>query len=68
MGTATTSIHTDLERLRDALEVVAELVVADPVYAPIFSRLEAEIAQEEAFLANDVVARARAVAAQSATP
>ena len=67
MGTATTSIHTDLERLRDALEVVAELVVADPVYAPIFSRLEAEIAQEEAFLANDVVARARAVAAQSAT-
>lgn len=60
-------MQTDLERLRAALEMCAELVVADPVYAPIFRRLEAEIAQEEAFLANDVVARARAVAAQSAT-
>jgi hypothetical protein len=66
MGTATI-ITTDLERLRAALETVAKLVVADPVYAPIFTRLEAEIAQEEALLANDVVARARAVAAQNAT-
>ena len=61
-------INTDLERLRAALKTVAKLVVANPVYAPIFSRLEAEIAQEEALLANDVVARARAVAAQNATP
>ena len=64
---AATTMQTDLERLRAALETVAKLVVADPVYAPIFARLEAEIAQEEALLANDVVARARAVAAQSAT-
>ncbi len=66
MGMATT-FNTDLERLRAALDTVAKLVVADPVYAPIFRRLEAEIAQEEALLANDVVARARAVAAQNAT-
>lgn len=66
MGLAIT-FNTDLERLRAALDTVAKLVVADPVYAPIFSRLEAEIAQEEAFLVNDVVARARAVAAQNAT-
>jgi hypothetical protein len=62
-----TTTQTDLERLRAALETVAKLVVADPVYVPIFTRLEAEIAQEEAIVANDVVARARAVAAQSAT-
>ena len=63
----TTIMQTDLERLRAALETVAKLVVADAVYAPIFSRLEAEIAQEESLLANDVVARARAITAQSAT-
>lgn len=62
-----TVINTDLERLRAALDTVAKLVVANPVYAPIFSRLEAEIAQEEALLANDVVARARVIAAQNAT-
>lgn len=66
MGLVTT-FNTDLERLRAALDTVAKLVVADPVYAPIFSRLEADIAQEEAILANDVVARARAVTAQIAT-
>ncbi len=66
MRTATI-MQTDLERLRAALETVAKLVVADAVYAPIFSRLEAEIAQEESLLANDVVARARAITAQSAT-
>jgi hypothetical protein len=66
MGLVTT-FNTDLERLRAALDTVAKLVVADPVYAPIFSRLEADIAQEEAMLANDVVARARAVTAQIAT-
>lgn len=58
----------DLERLRVALGVVAELVVADPVYAPIFTRLEAEIELEEALLAQDVIGRARAIAqSQSAT-
>ncbi len=58
----------DLERLRAALGVVAELVVADPVYAPIFTRLETEIELEEALLAQDVIGRARAIVqAQSAT-
>lgn len=53
----------ELKRLR---EVAAKLVMADPIYAPIFARLEAEIAALEAIAANDVVARARALL-QSAT-
>lgn len=53
----------DLDRLKTALAKVAKLVVADPVYLPIFTRLEAEIAKAEA---NDPLARARALA-QSAT-
>jgi hypothetical protein len=65
MGTATPA--TDLERLRGAHNVVAKLVVADPAFAPVFRRLEDEIALEEALAADDVVARARAVVAQSAT-
>lgn len=65
MGTATPA--TDLERLRRAHNVVAKLVVADPAFAPVFRRLEEEIALEEALAADDVVARARAVVAQSAT-
>lgn len=56
----------DLERLRRAHAKVARLVVADPVYAPIFIRLEAEIADAEAMLSGDILARARAVARQSA--
>lgn len=59
---------TDLERLRRACAKVAGLVVADPVYAPIFLRLEAEIADAEAMLSGDIMARARAVARQSASP
>lgn len=67
MRVATTNT-TELSRLRAALKVVAELVVADPVYAPIFTRLEAEIELEEALLAQDVIGRARAIVqAQSAT-
>lgn len=54
-----------LDRLKAALATVALLVVKDSVYAPIFARLEAEIAAEEA--RGDPIARARAiVAAQSA--
>lgn len=55
-----------LHRLKAARAKVARMVVADPIYAPIFERVEAEIAQLEAISANDVVARARAVI-QSAT-
>lgn len=57
---APATITSDLLRLHRARDKVARLVVADPVYAPIFARLEAEIAEAEA--ADDIVARARAVA------
>lgn len=55
-----------LNRLKAARAKVARMVISDPVYAPIFERVEAEIAELEAIAANDVVARARAVI-QSAT-
>lgn len=58
MGLAT--ITSDLLRLHRARDKVAKLVVADPAYAPIFQRLDAEIAEAEA--ADNIVARARAVA------
>ena len=50
-----------LEQLRRLRQVAAKLVVSNPVYAPIFERVEPEIAELEAIAANDVVARARAV-------
>ncbi|MAQ36862.1 hypothetical protein [Thioclava sp. F28-4] len=56
----------NLERLKAARAKVARMVVADPVYAPIFERIESDIAELEAIAANDVVARARALV-QSAT-
>ena len=52
-----------LARLEAALVTVAELTRNDPVYAPIFCRLEEEIALERA--ARDVIARARAIAEQN---
>ena len=57
---ATTIIDSRLARLHRARDKVAKMVVADAAYAPIFQRLEAEIAEAEA--AGDVIARARAVA------
>ncbi|WP_131725692.1 hypothetical protein ACTTAL_06395 [Rhodobacter capsulatus] len=57
----------DLPRLEAALRVVARLVIANPVYAPIFRRLEHEIALEKAALAEDVIAWARAIIAQNDT-
>lgn len=56
-----------LDRLRAALTKVAKLVLQDPVYTPIFRRLETDVANAEALLSDDVMARARALAAQSAT-
>lgn len=44
------------------------MVLIDPVYAPIFLRLEAEVADAESMLSGDILARARAVARQSASP
>ncbi|SLN77694.1 hypothetical protein [Roseisalinus antarcticus] len=58
---------TELDRLRAALVTVAKLVERNPTFAPIFLRLEEEIEAEEALASGDVLARARAVAAQSAT-
>ena len=67
MTQATAHSKTDLERLRRALETVAELVVADPIYSPIVAWLELEIALEESLQNTNILARARAIAAQSAT-
>lgn len=50
-----------LARLKAAHAFVASLVVEDAIYAPIFTRLEAEIAAEEA--RGDPIARARAIVA-----
>ena len=59
------SVNRDLARLRAARQTVAKLVVADPVYVPIFERIEAEIASEEARLTDaDPLASARAIAAR----
>lgn len=54
-----------LVRLRKALTVMAELVLRNPSYIPIFVRLEEEIAIEEAKSANDVLERARAIKLQN---
>ncbi len=48
-----------LIRLQVAYAKVAALVVADPVFIPIFERLTAEIATFE--MQDDIFARARAV-------
>lgn len=49
-----------LARIQAALETVAELVAVDMVYAPVFERLEAELAAARAAAANsDPVTRAR---------
>lgn len=53
---------SDLERLRAAYAKVALLVVHDPVYLPIFTRLETELASAEC--EGDAISRARAIAAR----
>ena len=50
-----------LDRLRAAHTTVAKLVVVDFAYLPIFQRLEAELAVEEARLSGDAIAYARAL-------
>ncbi len=52
---------TQLDRLREAYKTVAKLVIADPVYLPIFERLEAELLAADTEL--DAITRARAIAA-----
>ena len=53
-----------LGRIQAALETVAHLVVDDPIYVPIFKRLEQE--SEALRATRDVIARARSLAAQRA--
>lgn len=52
--------HTDIDRLRKAHAVVAQLVVEDLVYLPVFQRLDAELKAAEARASGDAVAYARA--------
>lgn len=53
-------MSVNLIRLKNAYRKVAELLQADPVYVPIFIRLEQEIAALED--TNNALARARAIA------
>lgn len=64
-GPSAWSSDQELARLRAALQVVAHLVIDDPVYAPLFERLEEEIRQGEEDLANGAQARARALLART---
>lgn len=52
----------DLKSLQSAYAKVAVLVLHDPVYLPIFERIEREIAALE--VKGDAISRARAVAAR----
>lgn len=51
-------MQPDIDRLRKALDVAAMLAEADPVYTPIFARLDAELSVMIAH--QDPVARMRA--------
>lgn len=55
-------MNTDLTSLQLAYRKVASLVLSDPVYLPVFERIEREIAALKA--EGDVIGRARAVAAR----
>jgi hypothetical protein len=55
-----------LDRLNHALHVVAQHVVHDPAYAPIYERLEREIELERQSMASGVIQRARALLDQKA--
>lgn len=51
------------KRLSEALEKVAPLVVDNPIYLPIFERIEFELAALD--VEANAVSRARAIAARS---
>lgn len=57
-------LEFDLKGWQEALEMVAKLVAINPVYVPIFVRIEAEIARLTT--QQDAVARARAIVARRA--
>lgn len=50
-----------LERLRVLRDAVAELTIKEPVYMPIFLRLDREVAMAEASESMSAVDRARAM-------
>ena len=52
--------HVTIERLKKAHHKVAQLVMIDRIYLPLFERLEREIAEREK--AIDLFERAKAVA------
>lgn len=56
------SAPVTLPELLDMQQKLAGLVIADPVYLPIFERIEHEIALFEA--KDDAISRARAIAAR----
>lgn len=60
----------DISKLYSYRDMLAGLVIANDNYAPIFLRVEDEIAAAEAYIAakgtGDVLARARAIARQKA--
>ncbi len=66
-GAGKVATQDDLQRLYAARDKLAKLVLADPVYSPIFQRIEEEIALAEAATHGDALARARAIARQMAT-
>lgn len=63
---SSTRPQDDMLALHRALETVAKLVLTDPVYAPIFRRLEEEIRLERQAQADNILDRARAIAGQNA--
>lgn len=56
------SAPVTLAELQKMHRMAAALVVADPVYLPVFERIEHELAAYEA--KGDAVSRARAIAAR----
>jgi hypothetical protein len=53
-------MNLDLEKLKAAYSKAAQLLIADPVYLPIFERIESEIALFEK--QGDTIQRAKAIA------
>jgi len=51
---------TELDRLKAAIEVVAELMIDDPAYTQIFERLEHDIKIETTALSGQMAAQLRA--------
>lgn len=65
-GTTAPNDQSELKRLEEALVTVARQLDRDPIYKPVFERLEQEIEVEKEKQSNSAVARARALIAQKA--